>query len=277
MKNVILDNLKKEKRTRQSHVDISDVKGLLAENNTRDVEIYRQMGISGEIEKKLDEKAKVITEQRIEKEFGCNDIIHIDDIEKVAVKYNLRLLKTENYNGHIEAGLARQVEEFCTKHDIILENATRDLYILAREEDFNLEERPLPPVPAKDFDPILFYRVMPDDYKDRNYYKIVTKWGNDLSPRRELLSWKYRDNNTVFAHTLFKWFLYTYSFFTAIALLGMDGFMAFNPWRMGLSLIVAGVFATLSVVDVEDWEAIEGITTKEMWNDKHKRNRKWYR
>lgn len=279
MKNVIIDNLKQEKKDRQKTVDynLSEVKGLLAQDTSRDIDIYRQMGISSTFEKKLDEKSKVVTEKKIEEEFGCNDIIHIDDIEKVAVKFNLRFLETKRYKGHVETGLAKQVEEFCEKHNLKFGNTSSDFYILAREEDFNLEERPLPPVPAKDFDPILFYRVMPDDYNDRNYYKIVTKWGNDLSPARALTSWKYKNNSTVFTHTLFRWFLYVYSLFTVIALMGIDGFTAVSPSRMIASLFFAGIFATLSVIDVDDWKPIEGTTTKEMWNDKHKRNTKWYR
>lgn len=278
-KNAIIRDLKREKKTRHDNVNlgVNELKGLLVQDTERDIDVYRQMGISGQFEQVLDEKSKVITEKNIAKEFGTDDVVHIDDIERVAIKYNLRFLETKRYNGYVEAGLARTVQDFCDEHNVIVGNATRDLYILAREEDFNLDNRPVPITPPKDLDPILFYRIMPDDHKDRNYYKMVTKWGNDLSPSRAISAWKYKDIGTVWSHTFFKWFLYMYTFMTAISFLFIQGFEAFSISRTIFSLILGAVVAFLAVTDVDKWESVEDITTDKLWNDEHKRSRKWYR
>jgi hypothetical protein len=186
-------------------------------------------------------------------------------------------LPTKYYKGYVETSLAKEVQNFCKKHDLKLENAASEMYILAREEDFNLEERPIPIKEPVNLDPILFYRPSVSDYKDRNYYKMVTKWGNDLTPKRAISAWKYKSNTNIYLHTWYKWFVYIYTFLTAISLFFIDGFSAFSWSRLITSVLFSALIAYLAITDVDEWEPVDGITTKEMWNDTEKRNRKWYR
>lgn len=263
----ILKELQKEKNKRQVANPVSDqeVQGLLQQSYDQSQKIYGIVGLKDkEFEKKLDDKGKIITEIRLAEKWGNTDLVHIDDIKKVCIDYNLRFLQAEYYRGTLETGISIKIEKFCKENNLDIEKLYRhDFYIMAREEDFNLKEAPNPP---KNPDPVLFYKV------GKDVYKSIVKWGNDLTPIRRLFSWKRKNPDTMFLHYTVTVGMILYAFLTILAPIFSHAEL-FNWVRFGFSLTV-GLLTGMSIAvtaQTQDKDRRVRATCVASWNSVYER------
>lgn len=105
------------------------------------------------------------------------------EIEKVAKKYNLKMLRTEYYIGVIPKELVNKISEF--EKDYETNISSYDCFILAPPSMFNLSKVIRP----KDNDPVFFIRnndTREYDAKREDLFYAIYQWGNDLSIFRRL-------------------------------------------------------------------------------------------
>ena len=103
-----------------------------------------------------------------------NNILHIDQIKKVCIDYRLRFLDLKYFKGNIPA---TAIEKIC-ELEKIHETSLKDFKIMAPSVLFRLK---------KADDPLLFVPLGND------YYYLIHKWGNDLSPYRKLWAWPFKN------------------------------------------------------------------------------------
>lgn len=97
-------------------------------------------------------------------------IFHINQIERIAIRYRLRFLSSTRFKGTIPAEAISQIRQLEQQHDTVLNG----FKILAPLELFTVE---------KADDPLLFYPL-----GDEHYY-LIHQWGNDVSPYRAMKYW----------------------------------------------------------------------------------------
>ncbi|MDT0648358.1 hypothetical protein RM545_16830 [Zunongwangia sp. F260] len=102
-----------------------------------------------------------------------NRIFHISDIEKICVIYRLRFLSTKYFKGNIPHEAISEIKRLEQQHDTSL----KGFKILAPSKLFKL----------KNADDPLLMAPMGNDY-----YYLIHKWGNDLSPFRKIFMWPFR-------------------------------------------------------------------------------------
>ncbi|MDT0687102.1 hypothetical protein [Autumnicola psychrophila] len=102
-----------------------------------------------------------------------NRIFHISDIEKICVIYRLRFLSTKYFKGNIPHEAISEIRRLEQQHDTSL----KGFKILAPSKLFKL----------KNADDPLLMAPMGNDY-----YYLIHKWGNDLSPFRKIFMWPFR-------------------------------------------------------------------------------------
>ena len=102
-----------------------------------------------------------------------NRIFHISDIEKICVLYRLRFLSTKYFKGNIPHEAVIEIKRLEEQH----QTALKGFKILAPSKLFKLENAD---------DPLLMAPIGND------YFYLIHKWGNDLSPFRKILMWPFR-------------------------------------------------------------------------------------
>ena len=100
-------------------------------------------------------------------------IFHISDIEKICVIYRLRFLSTKYFKGKIPYEAVREIKRLEERH----ETSLKGFKILAPSKLFKLENAD---------DPLLMAPIGND------YFYLIHKWGNDLSPFRKIFMWPFR-------------------------------------------------------------------------------------
>jgi hypothetical protein len=214
---------------------ISDTKMLLATNEANRISVLNALGLNSGIKEYVEVKRRSLDREKLENEYG-KDIFHIDEIEKLCLKYDLRFLNSKHYNGNITNDLPEKVIEFSQKHNVRvgINNDTWSgdgdkFYILGPRNKFDKNRSKKEKV--KDNDPILFYHT------DRDYYKVVYAWGNSLSMFRLIKGWRRLNlrNRFLFISSIIS--LLTVSFFGAIGLNFIGSFLLGIGFAMLISLI----------------------------------------
>ncbi|WP_373056830.1 hypothetical protein [Zunongwangia sp. H14] len=100
-------------------------------------------------------------------------IFHIKDIEKICVLYRLRFLSTKYFKGEIPYVALMEIKKLEKQHQTTL----KGFKIMAPSKLFKLENAD---------DPLLLAPIGND------YFYLVHKWGNDLSPFRRILMWPFK-------------------------------------------------------------------------------------
>ena len=101
-------------------------------------------------------------------------IYHIEHIQKICVNYRLRFLSSKFFKSEIPYEAMVEIKSLEKQHECKL-NGFR---ILAPSKLFKLENAD---------DPLLFAPIGND------YYYLVHKWGNDLSPFRKIIMWPFKN------------------------------------------------------------------------------------
>ncbi|MBT8324892.1 MAG: hypothetical protein HKN99_02560 [Winogradskyella sp.] len=118
-------------------------------------------------------------------------IYHIDQIKQICVDYRLRFLDTKFFKGQLPYEAISKIKELEKDHQIEL----KGFKIIAPSKLFKLENAD---------DPLLFAPIGND------YYYLIHKWGNDLSPFRKWLMMPFRNFENLVFTTLMVSFLVTF-------------------------------------------------------------------
>ena len=102
-----------------------------------------------------------------------SEIYHIDQIEKICVNYRLRFLDSKYFKGKLPYEALSKIKTLEEEHETTL----KGFKIMAPSKLFKLENAD---------DPLLFAPIGND------YYYLIHKWGNDLSPFRRLMMWPFK-------------------------------------------------------------------------------------
>lgn len=165
---------------------ITEAQRLIADKGADDMKMLYDMGMHTSVARAMDLHGKKMELEKLENQHG--NVYTIQEIEKVACKYALKFRRSDSYKGAIDPAMLQSLKEFFFKGGIDM-NAAKlgyNCYVLAPAKAFRLIDRPAPVPP----DPILFYKL------DENNYKLVHKWGSDLTPFRRLVGLKYRNRFT---------------------------------------------------------------------------------
>jgi len=104
--------------------------------------------------------------------FIKGEFITHDDIKDVCLSYNLRFLSTRFYKKEVPLSALNDLRKFKEERKITNFEMEENLKIIAPSNHFKLGERPKA-------DPVLLY-------KDKDVYRVVSKWGSDFSNLRRV-------------------------------------------------------------------------------------------
>jgi len=100
-------------------------------------------------------------------------IYHINQIEQICINYRLRFLDSKYFKGKLPYEAISKIKTLEEEHQTDL----RGFKIMAPSKLFKLENAD---------DPLLFAPIGND------YYYLIHKWGNDLSPFRRIMMWPFK-------------------------------------------------------------------------------------
>jgi hypothetical protein len=100
-------------------------------------------------------------------------IYHINQIEQICINYRLRFLDSKYFKGKLPYEAISKIKTLEEEHETDL----RGFKIMAPSKLFKLENAD---------DPLLFAPIGND------YYYLIHKWGNDLSPFRRIMMWPFK-------------------------------------------------------------------------------------
>ena len=101
-------------------------------------------------------------------------IYHIDNIKSLCIDYRLSFLDLKYFKGEIPKEGINKINNFKADHGSLISS----FKIMAPSKMFRLKNSD---------DPLLFISL------GNNYYYLIHKWGNDLSPFRKLLMWPFKN------------------------------------------------------------------------------------
>jgi hypothetical protein len=101
-------------------------------------------------------------------------LYHIDQIKSVCIDYRLRFLDSKYFKGVIPQEALSKIEAMEKEHQIEI----KGFKIVAPSKLFKLEDKD---------DPLLFAPIGND------YFYLIHKWGNDLSPFRKMAMWPFKN------------------------------------------------------------------------------------
>ena len=162
------------KQTEQSEV-VKEVKLLMDSDAQEDLRIFRALGKNHSIAVSEDEMGKKLELEKLDGKYAGN-VFTKDQIEKLAIKYNLRFLRAGLFCGKMDVQVAAKIKEFSKETDTEITNGALayNFFILAPEKEFRLKTE----VTRKMWDvtdPAIFYKI------DENHYRLVHKWGTDFT------------------------------------------------------------------------------------------------
>lgn len=120
-----------------------------------------------------------------------SEIYHIDQIEKICVNYRLRFLDSKYFKGKLPYEAISKIKTLEETH----ETSLKGFKIMAPSKLFKLENAD---------DPLLFAPIGND------YYYLIHKWGNDLSPFRRFLMWPFKTFENFMCFVLFSALICTF-------------------------------------------------------------------
>lgn len=229
------------------------------ETLSKDLEVFKQLKLkNNEISDVYRHRENSLRFNRTREVYGESSY-HEDDLERIAVAYNLRLLKTEYYKGKVPHNIISEIRHFCNKHDIDIEGpASERFYILGPEEQFVLKKFERPPKT----DPMMLYKTEDD------YYIPVVQWGGEINVFRYLRSWRKRS----FLHRFSgNWILYACLVFGVFTVFGWTNtFTGSSIAGSVIGFFVAGIdFLIAKHNENSNWDG-----TEKFWRDTT--GRRWH-
>ena len=186
-----LNSVSRKRRSQMSAASaLTQSQRLIADKGAEDMETLRAMGMHHSIVRAQNIRGAQMELEQLEAKYG--KIFTFEEIEKMACKYALKFLRTDCYKGNVDPVMLQKMKEFFADAGIEMNKAKLgyDFFILAPSKAFNLKETPKPP--KRDPDPVLFYRI------DDKHYRMIHKWGRDLTMSRRFVGFKYMNSFTYF-------------------------------------------------------------------------------
>lgn len=253
-------NQKNEKIVKETKIPdaLGETVKLLEYGEQKDRNMLKELGLDTHIKMASDAKDRITNLEKLNNTFK-GQIIHIDAIKDLAVKYRLRFLKTRNYRGSVDIAVPAMIRKFGEESGVDVDNAailSERFFILAPSSAFNLKEVKIPKV-VKDPDPILFYQI------DAEHYRFIHKWGNDFSPLRAIRGWIWKNERNYFLASLMGGFLCGGTAVTAASPVKFIG----TPWFYVLGVAVSAIASVIFYWRNVDSNSsfIEKNLTKENW------------
>lgn len=178
-------------------LSLSNIRELLKREGELEKEVLQRMGLSqNEISQ---EQSNWIQQCQLNQTY-CGEVYHIDDIRKICMEYNMRMLPSSLYRGPVDPMFGAKVKRFQQERQLSKEEVEDNFFIVAPAKAFDLEQRQRPVV---DIDPLLLYKV------NDNFYKLVHQWGSDLNLLRFVWSWRRRNLLQMTLHWTIMAFMFT--------------------------------------------------------------------
>lgn len=162
---------------------ITEAQRLIADKGAEDYNILCEMGMHKSVQKAQNDHGIKLELEELDKKYG--EVYSVDEIKAIACRYALKFRRSDTYEGIVDPAMLQHIKQFFKDSGIEINGTTygKKFFILAPPKTFKLEERPRP----EPKDPILFYKL-----DDRNY-RLIFKWGEDLTFFRKVIGWKYRN------------------------------------------------------------------------------------
>jgi hypothetical protein len=112
-------------------------------------------------------------------------IFHIDQIKKICIDYRLRFLSSHLFKNEVPEEAISKIKAIEKEHGTVLSG----FRIVAPSKHFHLKNYD---------DPLLFAPI------GNEYYYLIHKWGNDLSPFRKMLVRPFRDMGSLLVFCLLR-------------------------------------------------------------------------
>jgi hypothetical protein len=251
---------------------INEVKLLLESNATEDARILRGLSNNSQfnrIERTHGEKLEL---EKIEKANNGN-VFTIDQIEKLAVDYNLRFLQSVYYTGSYDVEVAAKIKEYAvsTNSPIDSYSLERRFFMLAPEEMFQLKEEKYVSKAElrRQADPAIFFQI------DEKHYRLIHKWGSDFTIFRLIKGFRWKSwwshqifNTAMLLPIIATLFILTFN--NPAAMLGNHPVL-FSSISLALSFLSA--FMIFGLRKQDEFEAINGFFSKTNWNQTTKTRR----
>lgn len=152
-----------ENQLQEANRLLESVKANLVAEDNSDKNMLQFFGTRNVIIEHTDKAEKA-------KEFIKGGFITKEDIRSVCLKYNLRFLQTKYYKKEIPMSSLNDLRLFKEENRISDYDMKENLMIIAPKDHFSLGDRPKT-------DPVILY-------KDKNVYRVVSKWGSDFKSSR---------------------------------------------------------------------------------------------
>jgi ABC-type multidrug transport system fused ATPase/permease subunit len=144
------------------------------------VDLHAQLlSVRNKEEKLLEEVYQILSTQKSVNAFDFdklepNRIFHLDNIRDICIDYRLRFLDISRFKGVVPKAALTQQKAIENTHNTQLSQ----LKIMAPSKLFKLDSAD---------DPLLFAPMGND------YYYLIHKWGNDMSPLRKAFVWPFKN------------------------------------------------------------------------------------
>lgn len=267
-------NLEKELTERSKQIKekeseifaVESVQKLLALDGAADFHMLKELGLHHDLQAAIETKGAMMEKYKFEEKYG--KVFHIDEIEKIALKYGLKMLPTSYFKAPIDLTLLQKIKEFQKENEMSEQELglDRKFFFLAppkmfrlagaKKEGLSFRERMAKAI-EEQTDPILFFKI------DESHYRMIHKFGKDLTIWRRLIGWKYFSEINYFIY----WFI--------IAFLTLDvPLNILNFPRMGIFCgLVAGIWTAASRTFSKEypfytWKDI--IDSKPYWRSEYK-------
>ncbi len=251
-----MDLLQELLREKQTTIDgsqkvVTDANKLLAKASEEEEKIMEAAGLGEQIRKhETESKTTYIERTAMDEKYG-GGVFSAAEIKNMCVKFGLRFLKAELYQGTVPAVTALKLKEFLEGNGIGYNNYLRNqCFVMAPDRAFRLQSAALRPAP--DPDPILFYHIGEDKYK------MIVKWGRDLTLWNYFKSFRRRDEQTyVIVNTL----ILNMVLMVTLALFGLLW------WWMAIATFVVSFAANMIYVGwMENQYSEKAYTRDHVWN-----------
>ncbi|OYQ43494.1 hypothetical protein CHU92_03370 [Flavobacterium cyanobacteriorum] len=163
--NLVDELLKKRRKTIREEELLAAVKAILTADEEHREAIRQRIG-----ENNGDEGFNKFNFDLLE----TDRIFHISQIKATCIDYRLRFLDSSLFKSYVPDEAVSRIKSLEKAHDTVLSG----FKIMAPSKQFHLKNYD---------DPLLFAPIGND------YYYLIYKWGNDLSPFRKLLVRPFRD------------------------------------------------------------------------------------
>lgn len=216
---LVSDSNKKQIEKILTESGLSEVKGLLGYQETRDKQILQMIG-GNSVNTAIHNIQGAAIQLEKEEDYYGSRVFTNDQIKTLCGKYRLKFLPSSNFIGSFGIEVAAKIKEMekkiCESRDADRakrENCTveelrakesyvpfkfddhqlkNDFSIMAPPSMFNLSVRPKPEKirEIRSYDPVLFFKA-------NDKWAMVYKWGNDFSVLRAIKGFVYKNESTM--------------------------------------------------------------------------------